>query len=169
MDFIILSVDASVLTLSIFTLEDKTIRKTTYPPLTVMSDTKGNFFPTPNGVFSIGLDFREIALYSYLLYKENRETFQCFPSFRTIGDAIGMSRNTVMKYVGSLEEKKLIETEPTSIVTRDGQKLNGNLLYTLLPFIEAVGYYNEQQLKHIDEQCRMEAMAEKHPAIATAF
>lgn len=36
-----------------------------------------------------------------------------YPSYRTIGDAVGMSRNTVCKYVRSLEEKGLIRTERT--------------------------------------------------------
>ena len=31
----------------------------------------------PNEIFSIGLDYREISLYAYLLRCENRETYQC--------------------------------------------------------------------------------------------
>ena len=39
-----------------------------------------NYFMVPNEIFSIGLDFREISLYSYLLRCENRKTYQCYPS-----------------------------------------------------------------------------------------
>ena len=105
-----------------------------------------NYFMVPNEIFSIGLDFREISLYSYLLRCENRKTYQCYPSYRTIGDAVGMSRNTVCKYVRSLEEKGLIRTERTSIVLKNGRKRNGSLLYTLLPWKQAVEQFHQHQL-----------------------
>lgn len=73
----------------------------------------GHFFPLPNSVFSFGLSVGEIAVYGYLLYREDRESYECWPSYRTIGAALCMSRNTVMKYVHQLEEKEFIVTEPT--------------------------------------------------------
>ena len=64
-----------------------------------------NYFPLPNEIFSLGLSFGEIAVYAYLMYCEDRKIFQCSPSYSTIGRAIGMSRNTVAKYVrGNLRE-----------------------------------------------------------------
>ena len=57
----------------------------------------------------------EISIYCYLLSIEDRETYQCYPSYKTIGKALGMSENTVSKYVRSLEEKGLIRTEPTMV------------------------------------------------------
>ncbi len=80
-----------------------------------------NYFMVPNEIFSIGLDFREISIYSYLLRCENRKTYQCYPSYKTIGHAIGMSENTVAKYVRQLEEKGLIYTEPTIMQSKDGK------------------------------------------------
>ena len=97
-----------------------------------------NYFMVPNEIFSIGLDFREISLYSYLLRCENRKTYQCYPSYKTIGHAIGMSENTVAKYVRQLEEKGLIYTEPTIMQSKDGKPLNGNLLYTIRPIQAAI-------------------------------
>ena len=78
---------------------------------------KGNFFPLPNEIFNMDLCAGEIALYSYLMRMEDRETYSCYPSFKTIGKALKMSRNTVMKYVHSLEEKGLITTEHTSVIS----------------------------------------------------
>ena len=78
----------------------------------------GNFFPLPNEIFNMDLCAGEIALYSYLMRMEDRETYSCYPSFKTIGNALKMSRNTVMKYVHSLEEKGLITTEHTSVIFR---------------------------------------------------
>ncbi len=98
-------------------------------------------------------------MYAYLMYCEDRKTFQCHPSYTTIGKAVKMSKNTVKKYVDGLVEKLLITTEPTSIVTKKGQKHNGTLLYTIRPIQEAVEYNYEQRLKRLQaEQCRQKAL-----------
>ena len=106
----------------------------------------GNFFPLPNVIFHLGLSAEEIATYAYLLYCENRKTYQCWPSYTTIGNAIGKTKNSVKKYVDGLREKGLIVTEPTTKTAKDGAALNGNLLYTILPVNEAVCAYNEAQI-----------------------
>lgn len=109
-----------------------------------------DYFPLPNEIFYLGLSYGEIAVYSYLLYRENRNTFQCYPSYKTIGKALGMSRNTVSKFVRRLEERELITTERTSIFTKENKKLNGNLLYTILPIEQAKQYFHRQQLENLD-------------------
>ena len=101
-------------------------------------DPNKNYFMVPNEIFSVGLDYREISLYTYLLRCENRKTYQCWPSYKTIGHAIGMSENTVAKYVQQLEKKGLIRTEQTVIRSKDGKPLNGNLLYTICPIQAAI-------------------------------
>ena len=110
-----------------------------------------DFFMVPNEVFSIGLDFREISLYTYLLRCENRDTYQCYPSYKTIGKSIGMSENTVAKYVRSLEDKGLIYTEPTIVQSKDGKPLNGNLRYTIRPIQGAVEAFYERQFRQMEE------------------
>ncbi len=109
-----------------------------------------DYFPLPNEIFCLGLSYGEIAVYSYLLYRENRKSFQCYPSYKTIGTALHMSRNTVSKYVQLLVDKELISTEPTSIFTKDNKKLNGNLLYTILPIEQAKQYFYKHQLEDFD-------------------
>ncbi len=109
-------------------------------------DAINNYFPLPNEIFHLGLLSGEILVYAYLMYCEDRVTYQCYPSYGTIGKAVGMSKNTVRKYVASLEEKRLITTEHTTIRTRDGRKHNGSLLYTIRPIQEAMSYYDERQL-----------------------
>lgn len=105
------------------------------------------YFPLPNSIFDIGLEAGEIAVYAYLLYCEDRETFQCYPSYKAIGSAVDLSRNTVRKFVMSLETKCLIKTELTKVKTKDGKVRNGNLLYTILPIDNVIEYYNFQQAK----------------------
>ena len=109
-----------------------------------------NYFPLPNEIFSLNLCSGEIAVYAYLMYCEDRKTFQCHPSYKTIGRALKMSRNTVRKYVKSLEEKRLISTEPSSVTLKSGKKQNGNLVYTVLPIQEAVEYFYTRQIQSIE-------------------
>ena len=108
-----------------------------------------NYFPLPNEIFSLGLSFGEIAVYAYLMYCEDRQPYQCYPSYSTIGRAIGMSRNTVAKYVKDLEGKQFITIEPTRIHTKEGRSHNGNLRYTIRPIEDAINYFHERQgLRH---------------------
>ena len=60
-------------------------------------DPVKNYYPVPKVICQLGLSPGEIAVYSFLLFCEDRKTYQCYPSYRTIGDAVGMSRNTVCK------------------------------------------------------------------------
>ena len=60
--------------------------------------------------------------------------------------ALKMSQNTVRKYVQTLEDKQLISTERTEVITKDGRKRNGTLLYTIRPIREAIDYFHSEQL-----------------------
>lgn len=108
-----------------------------------------NTFPFPNEIFILGLCPGELAVYSYLLCCANRKTNQCWPSYKTIGKAVGMTENTVAKYVGSLERKGLICTEPTTVTTKAGVKRNGNLLYTVSPFQDVLEAHHQRQLERL--------------------
>lgn len=109
-----------------------------------------NYFPLPNEIFSLGLHQSEIIIYSYLMRCENRSTFQCYPSYKTIAKNVGLSPNTVRKYVQKLEEHGLIRTERTSVITKDGRKRNGSLLYTILPFQNAIDLYHERKMAELE-------------------
>ena len=133
-------------------------------------DAVKNFFPLPNEIFSLGLSSGALAVYSYLLYCEDRKTYQCYPSYTSIGKSVNMSVNTVRKYVAELEEQGLVVTEPTSITTRDGRKRNGALRYTILPIQNAVDLHNQRQLRRLEETTermrvtrKLEASRERHP------
>ena len=111
---------------------------------------RGNFFSLPNEVFLLGLSAGELAVYSFLTRCENRKTHQCWPSIRTIGKAVRMSENTVRKYIRQLEERGLIVTEPTEVITKTGEKRNGNLLFTLRPIQEVIDQYYDRQLEELE-------------------
>ena len=117
-------------------------------------DNPGDFFPLPKAIFRLGLDAGEIVIYAYLMYCEDRKTFQCHPSYATIGEAVGMSNNTVKKYVESLERKGFIYTQPTKVKTRDGRVHNGSLLYTMEPIKPIEDAYFEKQLRAAEARMR---------------
>ena len=114
------------------------------------SSGRGNFFSLPNEVFLLGLSAGELAVYSFLKRCENRKTHQCWPSIRTIGEAVGMSENTVRKYIRQLEERGLITTEPTEVITKSSGRRNGNLLFTLRPIGEVIDDHYASQLAQLD-------------------
>ena len=89
------------------------------------------------------------------MYCENRTTYQCYPSYRTIGEAVGMSRNTVAKYVRQLEEKGLIRTERTTVTLVFFNDTATTEIYTILPPEQAVEQFNRRQL------AKAEAAAER--------
>ena len=111
---------------------------------------RGNFFSLPNEVFLLGMSAGELAVYSFLKRCENRKTHQCWPSIKTIGQAVGMSENTVRKYLRRLEERELITTEPTEVVTKTEEKRNGNLLFTLRPIGEVIDDHYASQLEELE-------------------
>lgn len=110
-------------------------------------DAIKNYFPMPNEIFNFGLRAGEIALYAFLLKCEDRKTFKCWPSYKTICKALNISKNTVRNYVDKLCEKQLIEVEYTYVYTKNGEKRNGNLMYTIRPIQEAINYDFEKQLE----------------------
>ena len=110
-------------------------------------DKPGNFFPMPNSIFRLGLESGEILVYAYLMYCEDRKTFQCHPSYSTIGEAVGMSKSTVRKHVDGLRRKGMITTEYTTVKTKDGRIHNGSLLYTLLPIEPIEEAYFQKMLR----------------------
>lgn len=87
-------------------------------------DPNKHYYLVPNEVFNLGLSSHEIAVYNYLLRCEDRRTYQCHPSYRTIGRSVRLSENTVRKYVAGLEEKGLIRTEPSTVTTKGQSHLH---------------------------------------------
>ena len=107
---------------------------------------EGRFFLLPNAIFTLGLSPGEMTLYVYLIFCEDRKTHQCWPSIGRISQHTGMSANTIAKYIRQLEEKQLIDVEPTKVRTKSGEVRNGTLQFTARPIQEAVNYHLERQL-----------------------
>ena len=114
-------------------------------------DSVKDYFPLPKEIFSLGLSAAEIAIYAYLLFCGDRQTFQCWPSHRKIGEAVGLSPNTIRKHIRSLEERSLLIKEPTLVTTKDGKTRNGNLLFTIRPIQAALQQDYDRQMQKLDE------------------
>ena len=124
----------------------------------------GNFFSLPNEIFLLGLSPGELAVYCYLRRCENRKTHQCWPSYKTIGDAVGMCENTVSKYIQKLSERGLIAVEPTKVTTKTGVTRNGTLRFTLLPTQNVIAQHYEEKLQELElamEQQRVQELLEQ--------
>ena len=61
-----------------------------------------------------------------------------------------MSENTVRKYIRRLEERELITTEPTEVITRASGRRNGNLLFTIRPIGEVIDDHYDRQLAELE-------------------
>ena len=134
-------------------------------------DPNKHYYLVPNEVFNLGLSSHEIAVYNYLLRCEDRRTYQCHPSYRTIGRAVQLSENTVRKYVAGLpREHRRAErkqhhsrTEPSTIITKDGRVRNGSLIYTIRPIQEALELNYQRQFLRAERDIER-AKAEKRLA-----
>ena len=125
---------------------------------------RGNFFSLPNEIFLLKLRPGELAVYCYLRRCENQKTHQCWPSCKTIGEAVGMCENTVSKYVQLLAERGLIAVEPTTVTTRSGAARNGTLRFTLLPPQNVIARHYEEKLAELElatERQRVQELLER--------
>ena len=64
-----------------------------------------NFTPLPNEIFSLHLSTGELATYAVLMRLEDPRTYECWPSYETIGKAIGKSKRSVKRYVAGWQKK----------------------------------------------------------------
>ena len=120
-----------------------------------LADTRSGqgLLPTTEGDFLAGSERgrnRNLRLPS-VLFCEDRQTFQCWPSYRKIGEAVGLSPNTIRKHIRLLEERSLLITEPTLVTTKDGKMRNGNLLFTIQPIQAALQQDYDRQMQQLDE------------------
>ena len=65
--------------------------------------------------------------------------------------------------MGGLEEKGLIRTEPSTIITKDGRVRNGSLVYTIRPIQEALELNYQRQFLQAERDMER-AKAEKRLA-----
>ena len=103
-------------------------------------------FPIPVEVFQLDLKSGELLVYLYLHYQKGVRSGQCWPSYATIGVAVGMGRKTVQKHVRSLIGAGLIQAEDTMVRRKNGRSYNGSLLYTVKPIEQILKEHEKEFL-----------------------
>ena len=106
---------------------------------------KNNYFPMPNEIFSLGLNSGEIAVYTYLMFCEDRTTFQCYPSYNTIGNALKMSKKTV-KDIDLKGKKVFVRCDFNVPMDKEQNIIDNTRIEAALPTIK---YLLEQDCKII--------------------
>lgn len=109
-----------------------------------------NFFTLPNEIFLLKIPSSAFMVYAYLLLIEDRKTHTCHPSYNTIAAETGLSKNTMLKSIGTLLETGLIAVKPSSYFDKRGMKWKGNNLYTILPIHSAVDIFHQRQLRQLE-------------------
>ena len=71
-------------------------------------DSVKDYFPLPKEIFSLGLSAAEIAIYAYLLFCEDRQTFQCWPSYQKMR---GMSYQEVLRTNGQISFPEVLRQQ----------------------------------------------------------
>ena len=74
---------------------------------------------------------------------------------------MGMSVNTVRKYVTELEERVLVSTEPTTVWNGNGRQRNSNLRYTILPIQWAADRWHKRKLEELDGRLERQRAAKR--------
>lgn len=114
-------------------------------------DAVRDYFPLPKEIFLAGFERsrdRNLCLPAVLRRSADIPMLAKLPK---IGDAVGLSPNTIRKHIRSLEERGLLVTEPTMVTTKDGCKRNGNLLFTIRPIQAALQQDYDRQMQKLDE------------------
>lgn len=137
--------------------------------LTAKRNTLKCFFMLPNVIFDLHLHIYALGIYAYLMRIEDRRTYQCVISYPALAEKLGISVNTVAKYVAELEEHGLIRTERTEVMTKGGLKRNGCLRYTILPIQNAVELFHQRQLENMSQAAAQQKAREKAEKLGVAF
>lgn len=106
------------------------------------------------------LNWSEKDLYIILLMYAGKDSKQCFPSINELCKLSGKSKNTILKAISGLENKKILKKEKR--VTKNGQTSN---LYTLYDIDTMWESKNIDELKttvdEIEERKMIEALTAK--------
>ena len=128
-----------------------------------------NYFPLPNEVFALGLSPGALAVYSYLMYTEDRTTYQCHASYKTIGKAVNMSPNTVRKYVTELVEPR---THQDRNALRSSRRMDASRTEAFCtrscPFSSLSSSFMSKSLQSLDTECEQERIRKRLEALQQA-
>ena len=71
------------------------------------------YYQMPHRIFQFGLTPIQFIVYSYLVSCTGQNAV-CWPSYKTIAGACGISRNAAIQAIDALIQKRLIDKIPTT-------------------------------------------------------
>ena len=84
----------------------------------------------PHRIFELGLTPIQFTVYSYLVSCTGQNAV-CWPSYKTISEACGISRNAAIQAIESLIQKRLIDKIPTTRRNVHGHARTSNNEYRI--------------------------------------
>ena len=126
------------------------------------------YSPIPIVIWGLGLSPGAISTYAYLLSREDRKTYRCYPSYEEIGNAIGRSKRSIPEYVNELVNKRLIEVQNTMLILSDGTHSNGRLEYHILNPATAMKHFNANyEARAMEEAAKLKKPRKRREALPT--
>ena len=88
------------------------------------------YYRMPHRIFELGLTPIQFTVYSYLVSCTGQNAV-CWPSYKTIAEACGISRNAAIQAIEFLIQKRLIDKIPTTRRNVQGRTRTGNNEYMI--------------------------------------
>ena len=91
---------------------------------------RAGYYRMPHRIFQLGLKPIPFTVYSYLVSCTGQNAV-CWPSYKTIAEACGISRNAAIQAIDTLIQKRLIDKIPTTRRNVHGRTRTGNNEYRI--------------------------------------
>ena len=91
---------------------------------------RAGYYRMPHRIFELGLKPIPFTVYSYLVSCLGQRDV-CWPSYKTIAESCGISRNAAIQAIEFLIRKRLIDKIPTTRRNAHGHARTGNNEYLI--------------------------------------
>ena len=88
------------------------------------------YYRMPHRIIELGLTPIQFTVYSYLVSCTGQNSV-CWPSYKTISEACGISRNAAIQAIEFLIQKRLVDKTPTTRRNVYGHTRTGNNEYRI--------------------------------------
>ena len=92
--------------------------------------SRTGYYRMPHRIFELGLTPIQFTVYSYLVSCTGQNSV-CWPSYKTISEACGISRNAAIQAIEFLIQKRLVDKTPTTRRNVYGHTRTGNNEYRI--------------------------------------
>ena len=88
------------------------------------------YYRMPHRIFELGLTPIQFTVYSYMVSCTGQNAV-CWPSYKTISEACGISRNAAIQAIDALIQKRMVDKIPTTRRNVQGRTRTGNNEYLI--------------------------------------